>query len=131
MTCAELRDELPWLVGGGVEEDVRATAARHLAGCAACRAALAEEFALRDALATELGATADVAPGWARVAGAIYREAGPECGRHWLPRMLDSLGAPALLVRVLEPALSEDPAAAYGGWAHRMARAAVPPPRPM
>ena len=46
MNCHEARELLPWLAAGALPPEEQGELMRHLAGCAACRAELAQEVRL-------------------------------------------------------------------------------------
>jgi hypothetical protein len=67
-----LRELLPWFVAGALDEAERERFARHLEACTGCRAAVAEEVTLREAV--RAAATPGLAPhpaSFQRVLGAI------------------------------------------------------------
>lgn len=72
---------LPWYATGRIEADDRATVERHLDECEACRAELAAERRLADAVA---GTAAPGATGWESLAARIAAEAPrPVAPRPW------------------------------------------------
>lgn len=77
LTHREIRELLPWMANGTLEEPLAARLQRHLAGCAECRAELESERSLAAVVAEALAFELDMQQGLDRLERAIETESEP------------------------------------------------------
>lgn len=108
--CESVQAELPWVAAGSAGPGTTRSVVRHLAVCGRCRAAYAEEIALRDALRAIEKPLKMPVRGWREVEARL---GGAHC--QVLP-LLEACGAPVLMVRVLGGAFAADPERSVREW---------------
>ncbi len=108
---ARAQELLPWMINGRIDGDDAAWLGEHLDGCAACRAELAAERCVRDAIARE--PTVEFAPQasfnrlWKRIEADVHEhpagvpaaaETAPVVKRPWMRALLAAQAAAILVL---------------------------------
>lgn len=107
-----VRELLPFFVNGTLSELERARVARHVAGCANCRAAVDDERRLMEWMRAAPDLAGDAQAAWTRLARSVETESRARARERWLwPAWVWSLGlaAAAAILLLLTPLVVVDP----------------------